>query len=105
MSDGHIPETDLQAYADGKLPSERRAAVEAWLAAHPEDAERIESYRRLAEELRNTYLPVLDEPVPDRLQRSLRPQKLRRAARVALHRDAQRPRQSRARRAFHRRAG
>ena len=47
-----VTELDLQAYADGKLPEERRAAVAAWLAAHPEDAERMESYRRIAEELR-----------------------------------------------------
>jgi anti-sigma factor RsiW len=76
-------EHDLQAYADGKLPEERRAAVAAWLAAHPEDAERIESYRRLAEELRSTYDGVLDEPVPEHLQRALRPARARRAALVA----------------------
>ena len=49
MSD--VTDHDLQAYADGNLPDERRAAVAAWLAAHPEDAERIESYRRIGEEL------------------------------------------------------
>jgi anti-sigma factor RsiW len=63
-----VTEHDLQAYADGKLPEERRAAVAAWLAAHPEDAERIENYRRIAQELRGTYQGVLDEPVPERLR-------------------------------------
>ena len=67
MSDALVTEADLQAYADGKLPEERRAAVAAWLAAHPEDAERIESYRQLAAELRTSYDGVLDEPVPERL--------------------------------------
>jgi anti-sigma factor RsiW len=76
-------ELDLQAYADGKLVEDRRAAVAAWLAAHPEDAERIESYRRLAEELRSTYDPVLNEPVPERLRRALRPLRARRVAMVA----------------------
>jgi anti-sigma factor RsiW len=79
-----VTERDLQAYADGNLPEERRAAVAAWLAAHPEDAERIEAYRKLAEELRSTYDGVLDEPVPDRLQRAVRPARLRRAAQVAV---------------------
>jgi anti-sigma factor RsiW len=78
-----VTELDLQAYADGKLPEERRAAVAAWLAAHPEDAERIESYRRLAEELRSTYEGVLDEPVPERLRLAVRPARLRRFALVA----------------------
>lgn len=83
MTDHPVIEADLQAYADGKLPEERRAAVAAWLAAHPEDAERIESYRRLAEELRSTYHGVLDEPVPERLERALRPGAARRVALLA----------------------
>ena len=78
-----VNEHDLQAYADGNLPEERRAAVAAWLAAHPEDAERIESYRQLAEELRSTYEGVLAEPVPERLERALRPERTRRFAMVA----------------------
>ena len=79
-----VTESDLQAYADGKLSEERRAAVAAWLAAHPDDAERMESYRRIAEELRATYEAVLDEPVPERLRRALRPARVRRVALVAL---------------------
>jgi anti-sigma factor RsiW len=78
-----VTELDLQAYADGKLPDERSAAVAAWLAAHPEDAERIESYRRLAEELRSTYDAVLHEPVPERLRHAVRPARMRGYARVA----------------------
>jgi anti-sigma factor RsiW len=78
-----ITEADLQAYADGVLPAERRAAVAEWLAAHPEDAERIEAYRHLAQELRGTYQGVLDEPVPDRLMRSVGAARARRAAVMA----------------------
>src|SRR6185503_19376848 len=78
-----VNEHDLQAYADGALPEERREAVAAWLAAHPDDAERIEGYRRIAEELRTTYEPVLAEPVPDRLRRALQPARMRQAALVA----------------------
>jgi anti-sigma factor RsiW len=83
MSEQQVSETDLQAYADGKLPEERRAAVVAWLAAHPEDAERIESYRQLAAELRSSYDGVLDEPVPERLERTIRSGRVRHAAMVA----------------------
>jgi anti-sigma factor RsiW len=38
MNDRKIPvtEDELHAYVDGELPAERRADVEAWLAAHPE---------------------------------------------------------------------
>ena len=78
-----VSEHDLQAYADGKLPEARRAAVAAWLAAHPDDAERIESYRLLAADLRSTYGGVLEEPVPERLQHALRPARARRVARIA----------------------
>jgi len=79
-----VDEHDLQAYADGKLPEDRHAAVAAWLAAHPDDAERIDNYRQLAEELRSTYQGVLDEPVPERLRRALHPARARRFALVAM---------------------
>jgi anti-sigma factor RsiW len=79
-----VAEHDLQAYVDGKLPQERHAAVAAWLAAHPEDAERIESYRQLAGELRTTYEDVLDEPVPERLKGALTPSRARSTAWVAV---------------------
>jgi anti-sigma factor RsiW len=82
--DEPVTELDLQAYADGRLPEERRGAVAVWLAAHPEDAERIESYRRLAEEVRSTYEEVVEEPVPERLRRALPPARLRRVAVMAL---------------------
>jgi anti-sigma factor RsiW len=59
-----ISEAQLQAYADGRLAEERRAEIEAWLADRPEEAERIADYRRLNQELRAAYQPVLDEPVP-----------------------------------------
>jgi anti-sigma factor RsiW len=78
-----VTEADLQAYADGKLPQERHAAVAAWLAAHPEDAERIDTYRRLADELRLSYDDVLAEPVPERLRRALQRSRTRGFARVA----------------------
>lgn len=83
MGEQPVSEADLQAYADGKLPDERRASVAAWLSAHPEDAERIESYRQLAAELRSSYDAVLHERVPERLVRAVRAGRVRRAALVA----------------------
>jgi anti-sigma factor RsiW len=79
--ESQVTENDLQAYADGRLAPERRAAVEAWLAARPEDAERVAAYERLRAELRAQYEPVLGEPLPDRLKRAALP--ARRWARVA----------------------
>jgi anti-sigma factor RsiW len=69
-------ESDLQAYADGRLDPERRAAVEAWLATRPDEAERLGDYQRLADELRAAYAPVLEEPLPGHLARALQPKPL-----------------------------
>ncbi len=60
-----VTEAELQAYADGRLEEGRRLEVEAWLAARPEEAERIASYRRLGDDVRALYKPVAEEPVPE----------------------------------------
>ena len=60
-------EADLHAYIDGRLDAERRAAVESWLAAHPEEQERVAAYRQLGEALRDAYDTVLSEAVPAHL--------------------------------------
>ena len=73
MSEAPITEADLQAYADGRLDEGRRIAVDAWIAARPEEAERLADYRRLRDALRAAYDPVLAEPLPDRLRQTLRP--------------------------------
>ena len=36
-----VTEDELHAYIDNELPAERRGDVEAWLATHPDDAERV----------------------------------------------------------------
>ena len=69
-----ISAAELQAYADERLPQERRAALEAWLASHPDEAERVADYRRLGAALRAAYDPVLGEPVPASLERAARRQ-------------------------------
>jgi len=67
-----VSEADIQAWADGRLAAPRRADVEAWFAAHPEEAERAAAYRSLNEELRAGYDSVLLESVPARLLRQAR---------------------------------
>ncbi len=67
MNTAPVTEADLHAYADGVLDEHTRASVEAHLAAHPEDAERVRGWRELNTALRQSYNPVLDEPVPERL--------------------------------------
>jgi anti-sigma factor RsiW len=70
MTDPKIPvtEDELHAYVDNELPAERRSDVEAWLAAHPDDAERVRSWREMAEALHARYDALADEPVPRRLE-------------------------------------
>ena len=67
MSKLPMTEADLQACVDGQLPEARRAEVEVYLAARPEEAERIAAYRRQNEELRALFDPVVNEPIPARL--------------------------------------
>jgi anti-sigma factor RsiW len=63
-----VTEDELHAYVDGELPAERRADVEAWLGTHAEDAERVISWRAMAEMLHARYDAVAQEPVPKRLE-------------------------------------
>jgi anti-sigma factor RsiW len=62
-----ITEAELHAYVDGALPEGDRAGIEAWLASHPEDAERLRAYAEQNTLLRSFYNPVLEEPVPAKL--------------------------------------
>jgi anti-sigma factor RsiW len=79
-----VSEADLQGYVDGRLDAERRAAVEAWLAARPEEAERVAAYRRLSSEVRAAYQSMAAEPTPERLSRfARRRMSLRRVALAA----------------------
>src|SRR4051795_4638439 len=70
MTDKNIPvtEDELHAYIDNELPAERRGDVEAWLSTHPDDAERVQSWRAMAEMLHARYDSIADEAVPKRLE-------------------------------------
>jgi len=70
MTEPNMPvtEDELHAYVDNALPAERRGDVEAWLKTHPGDAERVQSWRTMADLLHARYDSVLDESVPKRLE-------------------------------------
>jgi anti-sigma factor RsiW len=68
-NDAPVTEAELHAYVDGQLDGERRAAVEAYLAANPAEAERARAYARQNEQLHALFDSALDEPVPEALRR------------------------------------
>ncbi len=69
MKENDLPvsEDELHAYVDGELPADRRAAVEAWLAAHPDDAARVAAWRLQADAIRARYADVAKQPIPPKL--------------------------------------
>ena len=68
-----ISEAQLHALADGVLPEEQRAAVDAYLRAHPGDAARVDAWREQNWQLRALFDPVLDEAVPSHLMQAASP--------------------------------
>ena len=62
-----ISESDLHAYVDNVLPESLRAEVEDYLASHPDEAERLQSYQAQNLALKELFNPMLDEPIPDNL--------------------------------------
>ena len=87
MSESTFTEAELHAYVDGRLPQERQAELEAYLAANPDETARLAAYRKQAEQLREVFAPVLHEPVPQRLALSFVPRRsrlIRVAAALAL---------------------
>ena len=75
MSELAVTEAELHALVDGLLPEARRAEVEAYLAAHVEDAQRVRAWREQNQALHDLFDPVLAEALPARLRQ-----------RVLLHR-------------------
>jgi anti-sigma factor RsiW len=63
-----VSEDELNAYVDGELPADRREAVAAWLAAHPDDAATVAAYAAQAGSIRARFGAVAEEPVPERLK-------------------------------------
>lgn len=67
-----IGEIDLHAYVDGQMDAGRRAEVEAYLAAHAEAAATVQALRMQNLTLHTLYDGVLNEPVPLRLDNTVR---------------------------------
>jgi len=70
MIDRNSPVTDeeLHAFVDGELRGDRKEAVTAWLAVHPDDAALVGAWRSQADSIRARYGAVAHEPVPERLK-------------------------------------
>ncbi|MDH4608684.1 anti-sigma factor [Pseudomonas sp. BN102] len=88
MNAFHPSEDDLHAYLDGQLDAEQMQAVEAYLAANPEVAARVEGWRRDAQQLRaalaNLKLPAPNPRLdPAFIRASMRARKQRRLALAA----------------------
>jgi anti-sigma factor RsiW len=65
--DSPITEDEQHVYVDGQLPVDRLAAVERWLATHPEDAARVAAWRAQADAIRARFDGPVKEPIPERL--------------------------------------
>src|SRR5437764_6292 len=83
MSAFPVAEPELQAYVDARADPARRAAIDGWLAAHPDDAARVAAYRQLGERCREAYASVLEEPIPHDLLAALQERPRRRSSRFA----------------------
>jgi anti-sigma factor RsiW len=68
--DSPVTQDELHAYVDGEIQADRRGAVEAWLASHPEDAVRVAEWRAQADAIRARYGAIASEPVPARFDLS-----------------------------------
>lgn len=68
-----MTEDDLQAWVDGASPAWQRGQIEEHLAVHPEEAERVRAYQAQKQALKALFQPVLDEPLPERLQALAKP--------------------------------
>lgn len=81
----HVPvtEAELHAYIDGLLPAERRSEVDAYLAAHPDDAQRTRAWAEQNQALHAGFDPVLTEALPARVRRAALPRRMPPALRYA----------------------
>jgi len=64
MTTQAIREAQLHALADGVLPEDQRAAVDAHLRAHPDDAARVAAWREQNRQLRACSIPCWTTPCP-----------------------------------------
>ena len=79
-----FPEAVLHAYADGVLEEERRSEVEAYLAAKPSEAKRVEAYMEQNEFLRRFAQAHADDPIPEPMTAQFRRHRFSQVARAAV---------------------
>lgn len=65
---GEVSEDELHAHLDGRLAAERSAAVDRYLAEHPEERERWSDYAAQRQALRAALAIPPAEPIPPRLR-------------------------------------
>ncbi len=65
---GGVEEQELTALVDGRLPPERAAAIDAYLAAHPEEKARLQQYDEQRQGLRDALAAPPGEAIPSRLR-------------------------------------
>jgi anti-sigma factor RsiW len=71
MDAQRIDSTLLSAWLDDELDAAQRERVDAWLRDHPDDAARVRLWAADRDALRARLDPVLDEPLPPRLEQVL----------------------------------
>lgn len=65
-----ITEEQLMAYADGELDQATAQQVRAAIEADPALARRLDQHQQLRRRMQAAHQPMLDEPVPEPLQRA-----------------------------------
>ncbi|MDI6836588.1 MAG: anti-sigma factor [Rhizobiaceae bacterium] len=86
---GSIDEKDLHAYVDGQLDAARRSEVEAWLAAHPDDAAMIADWQAQNDDIRALFSGYArSEPRDPELLRAAQPKPARRLRHLPLRQMA-----------------
>src|SRR5258708_38043457 len=75
-----VTEDELHAYVDDEIAADRRGAVEAWLASHPEDAARVAQWRAPADSTAPPHRILASAPAPPRVHLHKHPRRARPAA-------------------------
>jgi anti-sigma factor RsiW len=72
MSGSELPiaEEDLHAFVDGQLAPPRRAEVQRYLDANPQEARRVAAWAAQREALRDAFAPYATAPLPPELNLS-----------------------------------
>ncbi|GAB4361699.1 MAG: anti-sigma factor [Oricola sp.] len=82
--DNEISEAELHAYVDGELAPERRAAVEAWLADHPQAARDVAEWQAQNAAIRAAFGEIPRPEAADRVLAGRGAGRRRMARRLAM---------------------